>query len=37
MNEQKRSNRKRWIWLGVGLVVVVVIGALAVPMLLARS
>ena len=33
MNEQKRSNRKRWIWLGVGLVVVVVIGALAVPML----
>ena len=33
MNERKRSNRKKWIWIGVGLVVVLIAAVIAIPLL----
>jgi HlyD family secretion protein len=33
MNEKKRSNRKKWIWIGLGVVGLIVVALLVVPLL----
>jgi HlyD family secretion protein len=33
MNENKRTNRKKWLWVGVGVVAVLVVAILVVPLL----